>query len=273
MLKRINPEISLGFVIASLFWIAVLGWQSSYSLPENEKQRCYEEAGHKDEECKTFWERTTSDPIAFFTFTLSMVTLALGAISVRQFHYLRRSDETARIAANAAADAARASTRQADIAEQSLSKIERPYIFIFNIGALEIVEDQEGDFLRVTYSVANYGQTPAVIENGRVSLTPSTEPLIPAIMDFNHPLVVSPILAPGEIRVCEETCRWSGDISYDESGNRFPTLNDESLWFWTTIAYRGSFTFGHETSALLRFDERTGRFFIGFATQELNYEK
>jgi H+/gluconate symporter-like permease len=105
MLRRLNPELSLGFAIASLFWIAVLGWQSSYSLPENEKQRCYEETkkpGHKDEECKTFWERTTSDPIAFFTFTLSIVTLVLGAISVRQFHYLKRSDETARVTANAA---------------------------------------------------------------------------------------------------------------------------------------------------------------------------
>jgi hypothetical protein len=111
MLKRLNPQISVGFVVASLFWIAVLGWQSSYSFPENEKQRCYEEAkksGHKNEECKTFWERTTSDPVAFFTFTLTVVTLALGAISVRQFYYLRRADETARIAANAADLSARA---------------------------------------------------------------------------------------------------------------------------------------------------------------------
>jgi len=58
-----NPEIALGFFIASLFWVAVLGWQASSSLTEEEKKACENaahNAGLKKEECKTIWEKTTS---------------------------------------------------------------------------------------------------------------------------------------------------------------------------------------------------------------------
>ncbi len=180
MLKRLNPEISLGFVVASLFWIAVLGWQSSYSLPENEKQRCYEEAkkaGHKDEECKTFWERTTTDPVAFFTFTLTIVTLALGAISVRQFHYLKRSDETARIAANAAAQSAEA---QIAVEGARLTCLPTSSSYWNEIGQWADRWPNSPDMpLRRTFAVffalKNYGKTPATIAGVNARLTRSPE--------------------------------------------------------------------------------------------------
>jgi hypothetical protein len=182
MLNRINPEISVGFVVASLFWIAVLGWQSSYSLSENEKQRCYDEAkktGHKDEECKSFWERTTSDPIAFFTFTLSIVTLALGAISVRQFHYLKRSDETARITAEAAKKSA-----DAAVAVESA----RLFFFPGSHNYWEAVgqyadrwpnSPQMGPIQNTVYArfaFKNYGKTPAILKEVRAALEHRKEP-------------------------------------------------------------------------------------------------
>jgi hypothetical protein len=83
--RRLNPEIAFGFLIATLFWIGILGWQAAYAPTEVEKQKCYEAAqqsGHKSEECKTIWERTTSDPVAFFTFWLVISTVGLGISTV-----------------------------------------------------------------------------------------------------------------------------------------------------------------------------------------------
>jgi hypothetical protein len=82
MLKYLNPEFALGFLVATIFGAAVLGWQSSYAPTETEKQECREaakKAGHKTEECKSLWEKTTSDPVAFFTFVLSVSTIGLWA--------------------------------------------------------------------------------------------------------------------------------------------------------------------------------------------------
>jgi hypothetical protein len=101
LLKLLNPEIGIGFLLASLFWIAVLGWQAAYTPPEIDKQKCYESAekqGRKSEECKTMWERTTSDPVAFFTFWLVVFTGGLGVSTVmlwlageKQIEFLRES--------------------------------------------------------------------------------------------------------------------------------------------------------------------------------------
>jgi hypothetical protein len=174
MLKRPSPEIPLGFLIASLFWIGVVAWQSSYAPTENEKQKCYEDAvrnGHKSDECKSFWERTTSDPVAFFTFTLTAVTLALGAISVRQFHYLKRSDVTARLSAKAAQQAA-----------DALPVVERAYVYpmIVSAGAArQCIENALVYYLadpdkndepipetaEITFKLKNYGKTPAILKS------------------------------------------------------------------------------------------------------------
>src|ERR1700733_2737725 len=79
MLKR--PEIVLGFLASGVFWIAVLGWATSYDAPtEQQKKECYQAAqktSRNTEECKTFWERTTSDPVAMFTLVLAFSTIGL----------------------------------------------------------------------------------------------------------------------------------------------------------------------------------------------------
>src|SRR5579864_8784610 len=80
MLKR-NAELVLGFLFAAVFWIAVLGWVTSYVPTEIEKQECQQAAkksGRKTEECKTFWERTTSDPVAFYALGTFVFTAVVG---------------------------------------------------------------------------------------------------------------------------------------------------------------------------------------------------
>lgn len=77
--------IVFGFLIATVFWIGVLGWQSANTSTEVQKQKCYETAessGHKTEECRSLWERTTSDPVAFFTLWLVIFTAGLTISTV-----------------------------------------------------------------------------------------------------------------------------------------------------------------------------------------------
>ncbi len=239
MLKRLNPEISLGFVIASLLWIAVLGWQSSYSLPENEKQRCYEEArkpGHKDEECKTFWERTTSDPIAFFTFTLSIVTLALGVISFRQFYYLRRSDETARIAANAA-----------DLSARAAIALELPVIRVvpdrFGYGTSQVNDGPRTEYCAISRLIfSNAGRTQATpIEvrcGGFVGDTLPDAPTYITVQSF--PVGAFFGAAPYEMHLRDF------EINF-ESGDTDKLMNRQTtLWFFCCIAYLDFMDIRHE---------------------------
>jgi hypothetical protein len=97
----LRAEIVLGFLIATVFWAGVLGWQAANAPTDAQKQKCYdaaEHSGHKAEECKSLWERTTSDPVAFFTFWLVVSTIGLGVSTVmlwrageKQFRHARRS--------------------------------------------------------------------------------------------------------------------------------------------------------------------------------------
>jgi len=89
MLKYRNAELVLGALFATVLWTGILGWQASYAPTEREKQECYESAkktSHKTEDCKTFWERTTSDPVAVFTLVLACSTIGLGVATL--FLYL-----------------------------------------------------------------------------------------------------------------------------------------------------------------------------------------
>jgi hypothetical protein len=83
--RSLNPEIVIGFLVATMFWTVVLGWQAAYTPTEVEKQECYEAAkknGRKTEECKTLWERTTTDPVALFTLVLAFTTLGLWTATI-----------------------------------------------------------------------------------------------------------------------------------------------------------------------------------------------
>ncbi len=112
-------------------------------------------------EAAGFWGWLSKDASGFFTFLLLVVAAFQLVLFWYQLRLIRVSLEEAKISATAAADAAQASSRQAHVAEETLGKIERPYLFIFNVSALAVdeIENAEDEYtlLRVTYSVANYG--------------------------------------------------------------------------------------------------------------------
>lgn len=86
MLRRlINADILVGLVGATLFWVAVLGWLTSYSPSDPEKDACYQAAaksGRSAYECESFWEKVTSDPIALFTLALAFSTVGLWSATI-----------------------------------------------------------------------------------------------------------------------------------------------------------------------------------------------
>jgi hypothetical protein len=259
MMKRPNPEIALGFLLASLFRIAVLGWQSSYSLTDGEKQQCYDDAKkseHKSEECKWFWERTASDPVAFFTFTLTVVTLALGAISIRQFHYLKRSDATARIAAEAARNSANA-----------LISAERAHLFVAvdanSIGEIvstygrwdksESMFSQDVETPSVAYSFRNFGKTHAIIKELSNQIIAAAE--FPKVAEFTIREVMPDelVIAPGgqsAIMTClmQDTFNVGGAVNFQKRKVAF--------WFYGYVVFDD--TFGSEHRFEFRFCYRRG---------------
>lgn len=143
MLKRLNPEIVLGFLVATIFWIGVVGWQSSYAPTEKQKDECYETAkktGHKADECKTFWEKTTSDPIALFNLILAFSTVGLWVATISLY---------------------RAGNKQFVLARQEFIATHRPKVIV-----RFIQEPFYGDAMirQAWVTVVNIGVNPAIIE-------------------------------------------------------------------------------------------------------------
>lgn len=229
-------------------------------------------------EASGFWAWLSKDASGFFTFLLLVLAAAQLALFWYQLRLIRVSLDEAKISASAAADAAKASARQAHIAEETFGKIERPYVFVFNISRLEVEDyiDADDDYrlLKVTYSIANHGKIPAIIKHAQISLGVFHEPLPPARLENYHQLVSAPVLAPGEVRSgIEESLRWDGEIRFDEWANRFPDLGAEELWFWAIVAYRGPFTDQHETRVCMRYDQATGWFTGPFGGADHSGEK
>ena len=214
-------------------------------------------SGRAVEEIGSSW--LTKDASGFFAGLQFVVATVQAVLFIYQLRLIRVSLDDATVVSSA-------TTRQARVAEDTLNKIERPYLFVFNVSSLKVVrwddytDGSSGTRLCVTYSVANYGKLPAIIEDMQVSLSVFADPLPPANYDFDHPLAVSAVLVPGEPRNdLEEGLQWDDVELNDYEGDR-PNFGGKHLFFWVVIRYRGTFSMGHATRACWRYDERTGRF-------------
>ena len=188
MRKLLNPEIALGFSIATVLWIGALGWQASYAPTDSEKRQCEESAtksDHKTEECKTLWQRTTTDPVAFFTFWLVVSTLGLSVSTVllwiageKQFDFLtRNATEQSIDTKNSIAEAARSASAMEGVAEgiaisskaaqESVTTLKertamqmRAYVAVL-VGAAIYQERERGLRFEARPLIVNTGHTPA----------------------------------------------------------------------------------------------------------------
>jgi hypothetical protein len=108
MPKQINPDILIGLLLASLFWIGVIAYSSNSPRYANEpSEHC---DGTKAECAKS----AVDERLANYTWWLALLTGGLVLTAAGQGYFLLRSDKTARIAAEAAKKSADAGIMSAE---------------------------------------------------------------------------------------------------------------------------------------------------------------
>ena len=141
---------------------------------------------------------------------------------------------------------ARTANKSAEVAEATFTNLERPYIFITCSRDIDLQIPEGDPVASITYAVANYGKTPAIIEAlSEITFTGKT-PQAPLLADLWHKLLASPIVAANERR--EDIRSWiSSNIdvepqftSADGAEANIPILKDgDDFFFHIMIRYRG----------------------------------
>jgi len=247
-------------------------------------QKTEEEAAqeHQEREEKAKLDRRTVDltaELAHFTAGLYYATVVLAVATVLLVfatgglgYFAYRQARDMKIFVAATEKTARAAEKSADTAEDAFTKLERPYVFLFGVRALE----QEDGFPLVKFSIANYGKTPAIIENFRALASIGSEPETPLRVDDPHPLFSSPIISAqerrGDLQQGVDIPYRSPELFHAPPSQIIPRLDDpkNDLFLWIIANYRGPFTGGHETSACWRYDRDSDRF-VQYGHQDYNY--
>jgi len=102
------------------------------------------------------WDRTWDDPVAFYTFVLSIFTAMLAIVSATQIAFLFRADKTARITAKAAQDAANVATRTLTAGQRAWVQITKTSV------GLDLIFDEHGMTTAIEFEIMNIGNAPAL---------------------------------------------------------------------------------------------------------------
>jgi hypothetical protein len=211
--------------------------------------------------------------IAAFTIVLAISTIGLWRSTKKLWEAGEKQIAVAAFAANSSEQSARAAHRAAETAKDAFTKLERPYVYVFDVNRFVLSSDGIGC---VQYKVANYGKTPATIELVENNVSFNSEgPIDPIVADYRddpeHPLLKRPILGFN----FEETVRINapGNLNFIATEGREvvpkPRESDE-VFVWVRISYRGPFTTGHQTSACWRYDGLTNRL-VQWGDEKYNY--
>jgi len=274
----------LGAIVAISLNLSVVPAQSKpHPQPHQASQTSTNKAAINSEaHSESFWVKTVDDPVAFFTFVLSIFTAVLAGVSITQIIFLIRADRTASITAGAAKDSADAAVAQAKISERALTQLERPYVFVFGAGNVRSDEDT-GEFF-IEYTVANYGKMPAIIEGAWIDfvLGVAGVPQTPTLLENDHSLLVAPIIQAGEKRLLRA---YLPENMIDKEGASFVVIKgtddllqipelaipkDHDVFFRAIVSYRSPTSLGHETGALWLF---MGGQLVQRGGEEYNYVK
>jgi hypothetical protein len=244
-MKKLNQEIALGFLVATIFWILVLTMQPPEISAHNE----------------FFTGKLTDWLLAILTFFLVIFTYRLWRSTDKLWIAGERQIAVARDSADAAKEAADAARDQT----LNFAKLERPYLYIFNARGLNADYNQEDQFYFLNYSVANYGKTPALVESACIGINVGVAPKQPDAVRGWHDFLVSPLFVTGERRD-NPTQSIPDDIEIgdyaDENTPPFPIpwlKGEDQFFFWIKIKYSGPFSKDHETSACWRWDNNSHR--------------
>jgi hypothetical protein len=212
-------------------------------------------------------EEKADDKVARYTLYLAVLTGGLVVVSAWQGIFLLRADRTARMSAEAA---------QAQAI--NFTKLERPYIYIFDAKGLLLDDEREDPYHYLTYTVANYGKTPATIDGVFVGISVGSLPGELHQRFGWHELLVSPILTSDQKReklmaIIPELIPIGEYADEDVAPTPIPELPDgEEFFFQVLIKYHGPFSSRHETSVCWRWDMRSLRP-VYFDNDAFNYTR
>jgi hypothetical protein len=248
----------IGFALGGSLVAAIPPPQDQHVQPTDAK------AGEDSEQhhvAKTFretlsiiWDKTWDDPVAFYTFVLSIFTALLAVVSGAQIAFLLRADKTARLSAEAAIQAATA-----------LPKLERAYVFFSSVDSADMSNSSPACPAIVRYKYFNHGRTPAIIKaiqvDGRYIRTGFPEPLgsdggqLPSDIVFSADSESTRNEVPVLIKA----------IAYQDAKKGIG-----NIFFWARIDYEDVFGKPHATAMCCEWHFGQDRFIIS-GGKELNY--
>jgi hypothetical protein len=218
-----------------------------------EEERADDEAKYAKEEAANNWH-------------LFLVTTALAVIAALQWFVMWRQNTHFK--------------RSADISEATLRNLERPYLFVVDITQFKQDKTDEFSPKWIEYGVANYGKSPAIIENIEQEIIKTTAfSNIPEFGDRDRNInFINPIL-PADITHKKKHAVPAHCVTkfVDRKDHRqeeiAPALEyNEWLFMRIVVKYRGAFTQGHESSLCWRYDIKSNAF-IPVGEEAYNYIK
>jgi hypothetical protein len=246
----------MGFFLGGSFFWGMFGSNVPNVMAPDDHQPLAHEKLTKEE---------TDEALARYTLWLAVLTGCLVLVSAGQGYFLLRADRTARMTA----EAAQAQTH-------NFTKLERPYIYVFNAKGLELESNREDPFYFVKYQIANYGKTPATIDGVFVGISVGSLPEPLHQVGAWHELHVSPIMTPDQTRMgltvaVPETVAIGEYADEDTPPIPVPDLaDDQDFFFRVLIKYHGPFSRGHETSVCWRWDMVSLRLIL-YDNDEFNF--
>ena len=237
------------------------------------------------------WEMARWAENMFWTALGSLVLTGFGVFLIwRTLVYTKSAAkaavatvEEARKATVAATEATKEAKRQTDLAESSFRTVQRPYVFIFGVSG--VVPGGENYAGIAPYTIGNFGQTPAIIENVQMFFGVGDKaPGILEDMFEDNPLAISPILESQEKRTklyarapthLDDGVRviffeQTGAGSFEPVTPNIP--EGREFYLQICIKYRGPFTDKHEVSACWRYDQFIPQF-LKYGGEEYNYSR
>ncbi|HEV3186243.1 MAG TPA: hypothetical protein VGZ49_15250 [Xanthobacteraceae bacterium] len=147
MLKRFKSAMAIAPMLCT-----IIGFLSQdVSSQQSAQPKDAETYQHRKDEInlysplKGFWNWTTHDAVSFYTFMLAIFTAVLGATAIVQIRYLRRADETAKIAADAVRD-------QASLTREAMIRTQRAFVFVKRVCVghqINLVQSTTGPLVEV----------------------------------------------------------------------------------------------------------------------------
>ena len=160
--------------------------------------------------------------------------------------------------------------------------IKRPWLFISGVCDLHERSAEDEVWTEVDYTIANHGEAPAIIESVKCQfIFTKAHKEIPLSVEQDHPLIVNPIIGPGETRQNIPHLVPAGLLSADKViylyGNRRASMapqerHGREFIFLIKIQYRGISSRGHVSSGLWRWNYSVSRF-EAYGGEEKNYAK